>query len=669
MANIVSLVVRLVDQVSSAAPKVVRSVQGIANAAESIGKRGGSVDRAVNRLAAVSLAANGLQKASSSLKQFLGSTLRGTADFDDELQGVAQTGGLTAQRLQHLRNEILALAPILGRTPGDITDGLLSPFIAAGVDDVTAEKLLAPLGRIAVGQRAALKDISDTGIALVKNLKIPVEQIERTFDGLAQAGKLGRFELKDMARYMPSVAAMAANVGMTGRTAALELAAALQITRDAAGGPAQAATNLQNLLQKLQSPETVKKFDKVGIDIKSSIDKGLKAGRSPLETIIVATQQALAKNKSLTLGDLFSDMQVQQALGPLVRQFDEFKRIRAEASEAANVIATDFDAMSKTAKASFDQLAASSESLSRIWGQFLAPAATAAARAVASLSQALQKLMTDYPTLSRIGAYGAAGIVVLAAAVTSVGSAVAILAGAVALLKVAGLGGVLAGIAKVGIGALAALFFWLVRLPAAIIAGVIQGLVLGLAPFMPALAAVLLRGLAALFGILTGPVGWAILAATIAWQFREQLMQAFRPVGEWMLEIWERIRSSIQGLNLADVGAQIIASLLSGLQSAAESVISWATGFVGRLKSLFSFSASPSIRPNVGGGLSDGAPTAIPQSAPGGLAPAPRMRQASYSVGPVTIHVDGNDPERAARQIVTALDRYRQGGLYDGAPA
>lgn len=671
MSNIVSLVVRLVDQVSGIAPRVIGSVKGIARAAEGLGKVSGSIDRTVTRLAAATLAAGGLVRTAHAIGRVVGSAVRGAADFDDELQGIAQTGGLSVERLAQLRAQLLALAPILGRKPGDIAEGLLAPFVAAGLDDVTAEALLAPLGRVAVGQRAALKDISGTAIALVKNLKIPVDEIEKTFDGLAKAGKLGRFELKDMAHYMPVVASMAANLGMSGRSAALELAAALQITRDAAGGPSQAANNLSNLLQKLQSPETVRKFSKAGIDIKASIEKGMEAGRSPLETVIVATQEALKKNKGLTIGDLFSDLQVQQALGPLVRNFDEFKRIRAEVSEATGVIAADFEAMSKTTKAAFDQLNASSESLSRTWGEFLAPAARTAASAVTALSVALQGFMKEYPALSRVLAYGAGALVLAVAGFTALGTALVGIAGAIALLKLAGFGaggGLLLRALAGWVVAKAGFVTGLVSGLLGTFVGVIQGIAAGLLPHLGALGALLLRGLMAAFGVLTGPVGWALLAASLAWTFRAELMAAFSKIGAWLAELGQRIAAAFQSLNLGEAGAKVIASLLAGLQSAAERVISWATGFVGRLKSLFSFSVSPSIAPRFGSGLTDGPPAATPQSAPGGLAPAPRMRHASVTNHNV-FHIDGADPERAARQIVTALDRYRQAGMFDGAPA
>ncbi len=257
-----------------------------------------------------------------------------------------------------------------------------------------------------------------------------------------------------------------------------------------------------------------------------------------------------------------------------------------------------------------------------------------------------------------------------------------------------------------------------------------QGFVEGLAPFaarlaplfarlgpallvgLAALGPILLRGLFIVLRLLTGPVGWALLAAQLAYVFRAEIGAALSGLGTWLQErlklsfgnvaralaagpsgllalaatrlaysfraeigaalsalgtwLQERLGSLFGGISLADIGAQLMQSLLDGLKRAAESVMGWATGFVGRLKSLFSFSASPTITPK-GGGAS--APAAIPQSyRPTGLTPAP-ARQASVTFNNTFSVNGGADPEGAARRILAALDRQRQASLYDGALA
>jgi hypothetical protein len=136
-------------------------------------------------------------------------------------------------------------------------------------------------------------------------------------------------------------------------------------------------------------------------------------------------------------------------------------------------------------------------------------------------------------------------------------------------------------------------------------------------------------------------------------------------IGEWFNERFGAQFAGVNLPNLASAGTKLMQSLLDGLKRAAESVIGWASGFVGRLKGLFSFSASPTIAPKGG---SASAP-AIPQSyRPTGLTPAP-ARHASVTFHNTFTVNGGADPEGAARRILAALDRQRQAGLYDGALA
>ncbi len=487
---------------------------------------------------------------------------------------------------------------------------------------------------------------------------------------------------------------------------------------------------------KTTAPQSVRKFREIGIDIKKAIADGFKVGRSPLETVILETRKALANNKGLTVGDLFQDQQAQLALAKLVEKYEEFIKIRDEAMKAEGTIARDFQAMSETTKAAFDRMDAAIDRRKKIWSKMLEPIEQWRAGAFERLNAWLAEMPTRFPRLaSGAGAFAVAMADILSVA-GSLGPALLGVASSLAILKLAGITSALAGLSRLLARSLGFVFFWALRFPAAILAGVMQGFAQGLAPLAAVLGPILLRVLSGIFRILAGPVGWALLAAQIAWIFRAQLMQAFewlrglggqlldylrnvdfstlgtmlangltaalmlpgqigtkigaallsalQPAGQSVLE-WatdlgnqlvthitdtaSRLLSTLKSaaltiVDFTDVGTKIMQSLLAGLQASAQNVIGWVTGFVGRLKSLFSFSASPSLTPQV----APGAPAATPQSAPGNLTPAPALRNASVTYHN-TFNVNGDDPEIAARRIVAALDRQRQASLYDGALA
>jgi TP901 family phage tail tape measure protein len=308
----VSLTVRLVDRLSPLARRVAEAVQGIGSSFRAAGgdataanARFERVDKTLQRLAHASLAMQGLGRAAAAMRQRLGAVITGTADFDDMMQGLAQTAGLSAKRQAELRREIIGVANTFGYLPAAIAEHTIGQFIQAGASEKTASAMMALTAKVARATRADLKDIGNTSIALNQNLNVLPEHMEEVLDGMHQAGKEGRFELKDMAAHFARTAALAQQFGMTGKKAALEIAAAMEVARMATGDASQAATNVENLFQKLVSPQTVKKFQEYGVDIKEAIAQGTKQGRSPLDTVIVEAKKVLA-GSGASIDEVFS---------------------------------------------------------------------------------------------------------------------------------------------------------------------------------------------------------------------------------------------------------------------------------------------------------------------------------------------------------------------------
>ena len=79
----------------------------------------------------------------------------------------------------------------------EITEGL-NVLVASGIDPTAALDYMDVIGRTATAAQADIVDISKTAFAVTDNLKVNVNDLAKTMDILAQAGKEGRFELKDM---------------------------------------------------------------------------------------------------------------------------------------------------------------------------------------------------------------------------------------------------------------------------------------------------------------------------------------------------------------------------------------------------------------------------------------------------------------------------------------
>jgi hypothetical protein len=91
------------------------------------------------------------------------------------------------------------------------------------------------------------------------------------------------------------------------------------------------------------------------------------------------------------------------------------------------------------------------------------------------------------------------------------------------------------------------------------------------------IAPFLLGGLRIAFGILSGPVGWAILAATaiaLIWKFRDQIATAWHFVVDWFkTSAWPAITATFSAV--VDWGAGIVNNLISGLSSAWPRLKAW----------------------------------------------------------------------------------------------
>src|SRR3954469_9055819 len=96
------------------------------------------------------------------------------------------------------------------------------------------------IAKVATASGGDINDIAKTAFALIDNLKVGPEQLEKALSGLVAAGKDGRFELKDMAQHFPALTAQAQTLGLTGTAGSSSLAAALQVAMKGAGSTGEA---------------------------------------------------------------------------------------------------------------------------------------------------------------------------------------------------------------------------------------------------------------------------------------------------------------------------------------------------------------------------------------------------------------------------------------------
>ncbi|MCF6758250.1 phage tail tape measure protein [Pseudomonas balearica] len=433
--------------------------------------------------------------------------MRTAVGFKDQTNDIAITGGFDAAEEQRLGDVLRGSALRWNQTQMDMAAGA-QVLIAGGISNVKELEAYAPvMAKAATATRASMDDLGAVAIALDKNLGIGAAGLERSFNMLAHAGKSGQFELADMAKWLPQLTPQFAALGITGERAVAEIGASLQIAREGAGTNDEAANNFKNFLSKMTATETLKTFEKAGIDLKASMQSLVGSGLTPVQSMLqivtdyVGTkgpaaaaqyQKAMAikddqeresalsrLNEAYKLGELFADQQVLSFLRPAMANQQGLADIQKGSMAAADQGTLDVD-WKKRMESPKEQLKALTVSLSELGitvGSVLLPALVDLTQAAIPVVQGFATWAGENPELIKgivglvggllgaklafIGvAYGAnlvmSPFVALSATVTTVSAKWTLLRGLWQAGKFAPL---IAGLTRVRGGLLAALKF------------------------------------------------------------------------------------------------------------------------------------------------------------------------------------------------------------------
>lgn len=323
--------------------------------------------------------------------------VRNASELQSETTTIAQRSNMGVPESDALERRMMAAARLANQTRQETT-ATFNELTAQGfsVRDATAQS--AAVGRAATAYREEGVEIAKTAGSL-RNLNIEAGDTGRALDIMAVAGKAGNFEFGDMARAFPSLTAGAAAYGMTGLRATADLAAGLQIVRRGAGSSEEAATNLENVLQKIGSPETHRAFARAGIDVRAELERGAASGVSALETIIELSRRATGGDAS-RLGEFFQDAQVQKGIRPLMAATDEYRAIRAQALAAQGEVDRDFARrMNDTAEAT-KALRISADAASITIGRQLMPTFTKVQKFATGVTDRFNAWSTANPALA-----------------------------------------------------------------------------------------------------------------------------------------------------------------------------------------------------------------------------------------------------------------------------
>lgn len=328
---------------------------------------------------------------------------------------------------------------------------VVNALVGAGMELDKALAYAPTAAKFAVGQGSDGAETAKMVNALGQNAKITdPEMMQKALEAIAYQGQAGSFEAADMARWFPELLAGMGKLGITGMDSVTQLGSMLQVQMKTAGGSDEAANNLKNWMEKIGSGDTVKAYEKAGIDYQASMNTGLQNGKSTLESSFALAQKyieatdpkkaaemakataAISKESdpekakamiaslesALRTGDLFADMQVKGALTAYMQNKDLYDKLKKESASATGILDKNLEERRQSSAQKQSEMVQSLDDSMRAIGDAMRPVTDAVVDGIGSVARGLAKLSDESPRLVSAIGLATAGILGLSTAMS-----------------------------------------------------------------------------------------------------------------------------------------------------------------------------------------------------------------------------------------------------------
>lgn len=290
------------------------------------------------------------------------------AALEREITRIGITADASDSQIKNVSTTIMKMAQDTATPLSDVYDGF-DALVSAGRSWDEALAFLPSVVKTAQAAGAETRDIAATADAMAGSMHIAGNEMQDAFDKLAKGGKMGKFELKDMASYLPSILPQMAALGYSGLDGLEKTVALLQTVRLQTGTAGEAATNLENVLGKIYSPETARAFKKqFNVDLPKSLKVAKDNGKDLLDAFLQITRKVTGGDMD-KLAKVFTDQQFRSGVLALLQQEDAMKGYAAGLKDATGTIKTDLARVTKNTQADIDRLSNSWESFTTSLGR------------------------------------------------------------------------------------------------------------------------------------------------------------------------------------------------------------------------------------------------------------------------------------------------------------
>ncbi|MBK5374235.1 phage tail tape measure protein [Pseudomonas sp. TH43] len=353
-----------------------------------------------------------------------------SADFGAIVRDIAIKAGIANKpQEQEMSRKIIDTSRDTGMARNDVAD-VVNQLVGAGMELSKALEYAPVAAKFVVGQGSSGVDTAKMINALGQNAKITdAKEMQQALEAIAYQGQAGSFEAADMAKWFPELLANMASNGITGMDAVTQLGAMLQVQMKQAGSSDEAANNLKNWMGKIGSTDTVKAYEKAGIDYKGSMQTGLQNGMSTLETSMALAQKyiqatdpkraaAMAEatskiskeanpdkakammaslEESLRTGDLFADMQVKAALSAYMQNKALYAQLKNDSRDATGILDKNLAERRQSSSQKWAEMAQSMDDAMRSVGDALRPVTDLVADSLTKVTKGITSLSDSAP--------------------------------------------------------------------------------------------------------------------------------------------------------------------------------------------------------------------------------------------------------------------------------
>lgn len=357
------------------------------------------------------------------------------ASFESGLRDISVTGNLTRDQEKKVGVVLRQAAKDTNQLHETIMEGM-STLVAAGMEPVKASGFMNLLGKTATASKANINDLAKMSLAF-ESLKISGDvEMKDAFNRALFGAKSGRFEMKDMAQYLPEMAQSFAAKGIFGQEAIAQIVASLEVGREGAGTEGEAATNMRNWLAAMNRSDTIHKYEKAGIDYKGSMKNYVSQGLSQYESsLMIANRFVDSKGKafikewekagslgdkdsqqklmeSFGLSEIFTDIQTVNHLLAMRQRWGDYKKIKSgmAGQDAKGAIDSDFEFQNDTLEAQWRRSKIATNDSAIGLGESLRPALISVSSAITPLMDQLGQWISQNPVLVKNIVLGAAGL-------------------------------------------------------------------------------------------------------------------------------------------------------------------------------------------------------------------------------------------------------------------